>query len=1429
MVGLCAASCYGRSCDEWLTRDDDAYYYGATSCNLMETEWDCDCSGCSCDGDETMNVTVPSPSVAPFDDDDYSYSYDYNYDYNYDYDYGSDYGEAVADDGGDNTTDVNADANADYTKPKCPETCYGMSCDGWADPATDFYYGESQCSYIEETWGCDCYGCECAYDTPSPTKQPFPSPTPHPTTTPVPTEETSEPTMTPVPTITLAPTTEAKQVYTYSELRSGIANNTILNIAADIQFEATPIVIRGVSDLTITSDTGAILDGRRSNGLGAHRLFDIQDSSITLDNLALRHGDPPDDKGGGCVKAEDSDLTIRGTNFTGCRAEHGGAIEFEGWRTRPTLAIDSSRFADNVAATGKGGAIKIVGAKMIISSSEFYDNTAQEGGAVDGRNGDYTILGSTFARNKASGGNGGHIKMRERETVATIDGSSFIDGRGVYGGAMYIEGSGLAMSNSYVSGNSANGMGPGIYLDAAKFTNLWGNKFSDNVQDFSGWHDDNPDNLVEMGVNVPEMMSGSGCGAGLYGECELKKNSYTSCTIGVCHECPVGTFRATHGASNVSECEPCPSGTFADKPGSTSCREAPDGTYTGKSDAVSTPNGIGVQSGASAAIPCPAGQRQPSSEDGDGRPWRCVPCEPGTSSLAGSTTCYECPSGLIAKNKGSDECLPCKEGEYAASTTSCASCVRPSWSSEGATSCQECIEDFYWDGNILFVGTNPSDCTSCPEGALCPHGTTLETLAIKRGYFRFDLRSDKVYPCAPNLALSAKMCVGTDPDATANHSHSLCALGHEGQLCATCSEGFFKDSLSHGCVTCAGSGHASPLLIAAVLLVIGGASYACRDGRPLHSFFIRQRDALIASMNYLITVFITITIIADLQRVHVAQGGESYPLLFRSVIQSLEVFHAFDFIEVFHLDCVASGLDYFHKLMATCLLPLVAVSLVLIGELVRVALKGGHVVRGAGTKWLLIFLFFALPSISRIISGSFSCDSYDFGDSERSFMRVDTSIECGTDHHNSIIIFAAVNIVVYPIGVTCLMAILLWSRRADIRTRATRDGDASLESLSFLFRVYGRPFYYMGIIDMMRRLLLGCFLLFLEKYDQILAAFIIATFFVVASREQQIHYTPDMDRVYHFCTWQPGLCVVALVIMDWFRAVSHDNFEHRENALSIVLIAANVGILGICGLSVDHKRRVQHEAKIAAIFDSVQASEREDKTNFDRAYAKLVADAPEGAETALLAALKVLVGKTKDAQVAQPPQLNTVKALLGASERYNGVVHAYIGAIVVQCGGVYHPGPVKLADRIESKANSDYGGAVRSVVDTVRGSGIFDSIVGYTRAVEMLSQDGPDKPNILRTKDKITKPLPNGYRDVLCNLIVAECDGLVCELQLHFNTIHDLKPMNHRIYKIKRAVGLDQHQSAMVQDLTQRKNSRMLREQRQAQEKTVEAEAVLSN
>ena len=84
-----------------------------------------------------------------------------------------------------------------------------------------------------------------------------------------------------------------------------------------------------------------------------------------------------------------------------------------------------------------------------------------------------------------------------------------------------------------------------------------------------------------------------------------------------------------------------------------------------------------------------------------------------------------------------------------------------------------------------------------------------------------------------------------------------------------------------------------------------------------------------------------------------------------------------------------------------------------------------------------------------------------------------------------------------------------------------------------------------------------------------------------------------------------------------------------------------------------------------------------------------------------------------------------------------------------KCGATYHAGPVKKCERILSKASKDYSGSIRSVVDTVRGSGIFNSIVDFTKALDMLSQGGPDQPNILRTKEKITTPLVNGYRDVL--------------------------------------------------------------------------------
>lgn len=50
------------------------------------------------------------------------------------------------------------------TLEECPATCYGFSCDYWADAAN----GGWTCETNEQEYGCDCSGCDCPADSASP-------------------------------------------------------------------------------------------------------------------------------------------------------------------------------------------------------------------------------------------------------------------------------------------------------------------------------------------------------------------------------------------------------------------------------------------------------------------------------------------------------------------------------------------------------------------------------------------------------------------------------------------------------------------------------------------------------------------------------------------------------------------------------------------------------------------------------------------------------------------------------------------------------------------------------------------------------------------------------------------------------------------------------------------------------------------------------------------------------------------------------------------------------------------------------------------------------------------------------------------------------------------------------------------------------------
>jgi hypothetical protein len=61
-------------------------------------------------------------------------------------------------------------------------------------------------------------------------------------------------------------------------------------------------------------------------------------------------------------------------------------------------------------------------------------------------------------------------------------------------------------------------------------------------------------------------------------------------------------------------------------------------------------------------------------------------------------------------------------------------------SAAGSATCSECVKESYMADN--------GKCKPKPEGIVAKEeGTTLETLALETGWFRFGVLATKVYPC----------------------------------------------------------------------------------------------------------------------------------------------------------------------------------------------------------------------------------------------------------------------------------------------------------------------------------------------------------------------------------------------------------------------------------------------------------------------------------------------------------------------------------------------------------------------------------------------------------------------------------------------------------------------------------------------------------
>uniref|UniRef100_A0A7S1UI10 EGF-like domain-containing protein n=1 Tax=Phaeomonas parva TaxID=124430 RepID=A0A7S1UI10_9STRA len=129
-------------------------------------------------------------------------------------------------------------------------------------------------------------------------------------------------------------------------------------------------------------------------------------------------------------------------------------------------------------------------------------------------------------------------------------------------------------------------------------------------------------------------------------------------------------------------------------------------------------------------------------------------------------------------------------------------------------------------------------------------------------------------------------------------------------------------------------------------------------------------------------------------------------------------------------DCLWDA-DYFHGLVIATAFPLI---LMLLLWILKRIYKGNKLVTRRILYVLFLVTFFVLPTTTTLSCNTFLCEKLDtaeppgIDDNDKSYLVQDYSIECYTDRHRLYQAYAAVMIVIYPVGIPTFYAMLLLRR-----------------------------------------------------------------------------------------------------------------------------------------------------------------------------------------------------------------------------------------------------------------------------------------------------------------------------------------------------------------------------------------------------------------
>ncbi|NER49578.1 MAG: PEP-CTERM sorting domain-containing protein [Symploca sp. SIO1A3] len=272
-------------------------------------------------------------------------------------------------------------------------------------------------------------------------------------------------------------------------LRQAILDANGLGGADEIFFDF------GLSGGTINLTGGELLitDDLTISGLGADflsvdaggfsRVFNIGGTDpidVLFEGLTITGG-TSNGNGGGILNNFNSALTLTNSIISGNQAAFdGGGIANLG-----TLTVIESLVSGNLAGDDAAGLVNFSSGTLMVIDSTLSGNSAVDVGGGIGNNGELTVINSSVSENSARLGGGVQNFLGQ----ATIIDSTLNNNSSRVGGGIFNEPdptSILTVTNSTISGNTAETNGGGIFNGSSSRLNVSNSTITDNTADSDG-------------------------------------------------------------------------------------------------------------------------------------------------------------------------------------------------------------------------------------------------------------------------------------------------------------------------------------------------------------------------------------------------------------------------------------------------------------------------------------------------------------------------------------------------------------------------------------------------------------------------------------------------------------------------------------------------------------------------------------------------------------------------------------------------------------------------------------------------------------------------------------------------------------------------------------------------------------------------------